>query len=180
MRRIILIAVLVGGLTGCSATKEAIGEYVTEAVSDKIVTDIDGLLEKRGLSAEVIKDSVDENSDGKISEQEVLSTVKDLAQDYAVIGAKNYVDSKLDALRAETASKDDVRSTSDKFWQWILGLISMYLGKQLYSQRGDAKRDQRLALLEKVIQKDLDGDGTIGSVTPTVSEPNNEDSGQVV
>jgi len=184
MRKIIFVCLLTFLLSGCATTKEAIGDYVVDAVRDTVITEVDSLLERRfKLSVSEITSAIDNDNDGAVTHQEVYSTVRDLTRDYAMIEAKNYVDGQLENLRANTASKGDIQSTSDKFWQMLLGLLSMYLGKQLISQRGHSKRDQRLALLEKVIHKDLDGDGIIGSVTPTSVSPNNEipaDGGQVV
>lgn len=162
----ILLLTLILSTTGCGTLKEATGAYVTEAVKEDIVKRVDELLEKRNLSAAEITKATDGNNDGKITREEVFGTVKDMTRDYVMLEAKNYVDGKL----RDQATKGDVESAGNKFFQWLLGLISLYLGKQLYSQKGDSKRDERLALLEKMMQKDLDGDGSIGGV-PMEPEP---------
>jgi len=155
-------------LVGCKSVKEATGEYITEAVKDDIVNRIDKVLEKRGLSIDEFKKVTDGNNDDKITREEVYGTVKDMTRDYVMLEAKKYVDGQLVGINANSATKGDIQSTSDKLWQYILGLVSLYLGKQLYSQRGDSKRDQKIALLEKIVHKDLDGDGIIGDV-PIIS-----------
>jgi len=146
-------------LAGCGSLKAATGEYVTEAVRDDIAKRVDDLLEKRGLSVEEIKKATDGDDSGNITRAEVYGTIKDMTRDYVMLEAKSYVDGKL----SNHATKGEVETAGEKFWQWLLGLITLYLGKQLYSQKGDHKRDQRLALLEKVVHKDLDGDGIIGA-----------------
>ncbi len=158
----IRIAILLMALlptAGCSALKDATGEFVTEAVKDDLIKRFDELLDKRNLSADEITKAIDSNDNGNITRDEVYGTIKDMTRDYVMLEAKSYIDDKL----SNHATKGEVETAGEKFWQWLLGLISLYLGKQLYSQRGDHKRDQRLALLEKIIHKDLDGDGIIGA-----------------
>ena len=163
----ILFLSLILSTTGCGTLKEATGEYVTEAVKDDIIRRVDELLEKRNLSAEEITKAADANDDGNVSREEIYGTVKDMTRDYVMLEAKSYIDSKLQ----NHATKGEVETAGEKFWQWLLGLLSLYLGKQLYSQKGDNKRDQKIALLEKMMNKDLDGDGTIGGVPEPEPEP---------
>jgi hypothetical protein len=157
--QLIILALLLPAV-GCGTLKEATGEYVTEAAKDDIAKRIDVILEKRGLSIGEFKKVTDANDDGDLTREEIYGTVKDITRDYVMLEAKNYVDGKL----GNHATKGEVESAGSQFFQWLLGLISLYLGKQLYSQRGDHKRDQKIALLEKIIHKDLDGDGNIGGV----------------
>ena len=56
-----------------------------------------------------------------------------------------------------------MKSKSSEFLSWLLGIIIAYLGKQVYSAKQDGKRDQKIAVMEKLIHKDLDGDGIIGA-----------------
>jgi len=72
------------------------------------------------------------------------------------------VDEHLADRQANYVDKGALSSQMNQIWIWILGLISTYLGKQIYSAKKDGKRDQRIALLEKLLQRDIDGDGIIG------------------
>jgi hypothetical protein len=164
MKTQLIILALLLPVVGCGTLKEATGEYVTEAVKDDIAKRVDALLEKRGLSIDEFKKVTDADDDGDLTREEVYGTVKDMTRDYVMLEAKNYVDGKL----GEHATKGDVESAGSSFFQWLLGLISLYLGKQLYSQKGVHKREQKIALLEKIVHKDLDGDGNIGEAPEPV------------
>ena len=159
---IVLLNLIVLTSSGCGSLKQATGEYVTDAVRQKIVADVDGLLEKRGLSVTEIKNVTDENNDGRINQAEILSTVKGATRDYVLLEARNWVESKMAENQTNAASKGDLQNTAANFWNWILGLIAAYLTKQIYSAKKDGKRDERIAVLEKLSGKDLDGDGHIG------------------
>lgn len=158
MRAFVLSLLLLTTMAGCGSIKAATGEYVTEAVKEDIARRLDEVLEKRGLSGKEIKSAIDENNDNTVSRDEVYGTIKEMTRDYVLLEARNYVEGKLQIA----ATKDDVNSAGNRFWQWFLGLIAAYLSKQLWSQKQDNKRDQRIALLEKFVHKDLDGDGLIG------------------
>jgi len=161
-----LLNLIVLTSSGCGALKQATGEYVTDAVRQKIVADVDDLLDKRGLSVTEIKHATDQNNDGHIDRTELLSTVKGATRDYVLLEARNYVEQKMAENRAQAVSQGDLQSTASNFWNWILGLIAAYLTKQIYSAKKDGKRDERIAILEKIANKDLDGDGKIGGVEP--------------
>ena len=178
MRNILLLLIFI--FSGCSALKEKTGEYVTEAVVEKITADIDKLLEKRGLSVKEIKNVVDLNSDRAVSKEEVFATVKELARDYAIIEAKNVIDEKIAENNKNFTSQGELKSKLSEFWNWILGLLSAYLGKQILSAKNDGKRDQRLALLEKTFNRDFDGDGSIGSVITNKNNITNSDRNESV
>ena len=159
----IAVLVLLFSLVGCTSFKESVGQYVTEAVTEKVVSDVDGLLEKRGLSRAEIKQVVDANNDGTLDRQEILETTKAATRDAVLLEARNLVDSRIDTINGRYADNNQVKSMKDEFWLWILGLISAYLGKQVYSAKQDSRRDVRIALLEKLLHRDIDGDGTIGT-----------------
>lgn len=160
MKKIILMLFL--SLTGCSSLKENVGEYVSDAVRQKITNDIDAILEKRGLSLKEIKQAADLNNDGSVNSNETILGLKEMTKDYVLLEAKNYVEKK---LAESTASKGDLECKSKELWQWVLGLVAAYLGKQIYSAKNDGKRDARIAILEKFTGQDLDEDGVVGTVS---------------
>lgn len=166
MKAKLAILIFLFSLVGCSSFKESVGEYVTEAVHQKIMVDVDALLEKRGLSRQEFKDVLDKNNDGKIDRAEILASTKAATRDAVLLEAKKMVDQHIADNRTNFVNTGDVKSMLNELWLWILGLISAYLGKQVYSAKQDGKRDQRLALLENLLQRDIDGDGNIGSVSP--------------
>lgn len=162
-----LFLIIVLSLGGCSSFKEDVGEYVADAVKQKISSDVDAVLEKRGLSLKEIKQAADINNNGTITKDEALTSIKEMTKNYVLLEARNYVEKK---LTESTASKSDVESKSKELWQWILGLVAAYLTKQVWSAKNDGKRDSRIAILEKVTGQDLDENGTVGTVTdPTKS-----------
>jgi len=159
--------------SGCAALKEKTGEYVADALRDKIVSDVDDLLEKRGLSRDELKKIADENNDGSLSQKEVIDTAKNMAKDYALLESKNYIEEKIKEAnsRIKTAEernsstlKDRIEVKANGVLVYLLGLIAAYLGKQVWSAKKDGHRDNRISALEKMTNKDLDGDGVIGSV----------------
>lgn len=160
--------------TGCASFKEDVGKYVTEAVRDKITADIDGLLERRGLSRKEIKDVIDENNDGKIDRAEILAVTKAATRDAVLLEAKKMIDQQIATNRANFVNNGDLSSKFNEIFLWLLGLISAYLGKQVYSAKQDGKRDQRIAVMEKLLHRDLDGDGMIGSNGTPVPTPKSE------
>jgi len=178
MKKYLLLTIVISSLSGCAALKEETGEFVTEAVREKIVKDVDGLLEKRGLTVKEIQHAISTNPDGSITKNDTISTVKEVTKDYVLLEAKNYLEQKMKENEAKiqehTASKNDLESKSREFWQLILGLVAAYLTKQIFSAKSDGKRDERLAVLEKLLNQDIDGDGTIGTITDPVKN-NNKD-----
>jgi len=171
--RIIIISVAISLpiLSGCAAFKEKTGEYVTEAVQEKIIKDVDELLSKRGLSRKEIEEVVDANNDGEINRQELLETTKSATKDAVLLETKRAIDDYITKTEKEMVDDSALKSKFNEVLLWILGLISAYLGKQIYSAKQDGKRDQRIAVLEKILQKDIDGDGFIGSNGIPVEEP---------
>lgn len=166
MKKILLILTLVFTLSGCASFKQELGDYVKEAVTKSVETTIDRKLADRGLSITEIKSAVDANRDGKLSGAEVIGALKDTAKDAAVLEAKKLVDDKLAQLQAQMVSKDQLETKSSQLWYYglttILTLISAYLGKQIKDAKTNTSRDHRIAMLEKALQTDLDGDGRIG------------------
>lgn len=166
MTRTLSVLLILGTLSGCSALKEQTGQYVTEAVTDKIVAEVDTLLAKRNLSLADIRMVVDADNDQQMSQEELIKLVKEMTKDYVLIEGKTLVDQKVNELQHQLVSQDELNSKSKEFWNWLLvtagTLVSAYLGKQVVSAKNDGKRDARLALLENILQKDLNGDGVVG------------------
>jgi hypothetical protein len=178
MRHILLTIVLL--TTGCGAFKESTGEFVTEAVVDHIAEAVDLKLERRGLSREKLVKVADLNNDGKVDMAEVRETAKlaagDLANAWAEKQRKEWEKATEDLVTRdeEAGLKGDVQD----FWTWLKATIGLlittiggYLTKQVFSAKSDGKRDTeiakgaaRLDMMEKLLGKDLDGDGDIGGV----------------
>lgn len=142
----LILAIIIS--SGCGSIKEATGDYVTEAVKEKIEKDVDAALAKRNLSVKEITHSADTNNDGRVTKEEALAAAKDMLKDSILLEANKYVEKK---LAESTASKGDLDSKANQFWVMILGLISAYLTKQIYSAKQDGKRNERLAVVEKIL-----------------------------
>jgi DNA-binding transcriptional MerR regulator len=153
-------------LTGCASFQQDLGDYIKDAVTKSVETTVDKKLTERGLSITEIKSAVDTNKDGKLSGTEIYGAFKDTAKDAAVLEAKKLIDDKIAQLQAQSVSKDQLESKSSQLWYYglttILTLLSAYLGKQIRDAKSDTSRDHRIAMLEKALQTDLDGDGKIG------------------
>lgn len=173
--RILLPLILVSTLSGCASFKQEVGDYVKDAVIKSLDKSLDEKLSARGLSVTEIKSAVDANRDGKITGTEVYTAFKETAKDAAMIEAKKLVDDKIAQLQAQTASKGDLEHEGKSHWQnllvGILGLLSAYLGKQINDTRNNTHRDNRIAMLEKLLQKDIDGDGEIGGGVANGANP---------
>ena len=156
-------------LMGCSALREQTGQYVTDAVVESITQKVDGLLSKRGLSVGEIRNVLDTNNDQALDRGEILDSAKETAKDVAMIEAKRLVEQQMEANTKNMVSASDLDKSKYEQWNWILGLVAAYLGKQIYSAKQDSKRDQKLAVVEKLLNKDLDGDGKIGATEPSAA-----------
>lgn len=156
-----LYALVIVLCSGCTALKEKTGEYVTEAVTDKIVSEVDKVLERRGLSLSEIKLVADLNADGNLNKQEIVDNVKASAKDFILLEAKNLVDQQIE--KNKLVSDGELKGKASEIWNWILALVSAYLGKQIVSAKNDGKRDQRIAVIEKLLNRDIDGDGRVGN-----------------
>lgn len=166
MRKLLAVLCLsIGLLTGCSSLKEKTGEYVVEAVTEKVTNNIDQLLDKRGLSLSQISNATDQNSDGQLDRTEVVNSVKETTRDYVLLETKKFLEETIAENQKAAITKTDLEATKLNFINWLLGLIVAYLGKQIVSAKRDGKRDERIAVLEKLLNRDIDGDGTIGAVT---------------
>lgn len=164
-----MIVFLMLTLVGCGTIKDQTGEFVTEAVVDHLTTKIDDLLEKRGLSVQELKNAFDENGNSTIEKEEILDNAKETAKDVALLEAKKLVDAQIEANSKKMANADDLTKQKYEILNWILGLIAAYLGKQIYSAKQDGKRDQKIAVVEKLLNRDIDGDGKIGNGASSVN-----------
>lgn len=173
MKKFITLLLVILPLCGCASFKESVGEYVTEAVTKKVISDVDSLLDKRGLSRSEIKNVLDENNDGTVDRSEILEATKSATRDAVLLEAKNAIDERIASYQANLVHNGSLESHMSKIWIYLLTIISGYLGKQVYSAKQDSKRDQRLALLEKILQRDIDGDGNIG-LPPTEKAEDSE------
>jgi len=160
MKKLILIGLLL--FSGCSALREQTGAYVTEAIADNITQRVDKILEARGLSVSEIKDILDTNGDKTVNRQELVDSAAGAAKDVAMAEAHRLVQQQIEENRGKMVNATDLEKQKYEFWNWILGLVAVYLGKQIYSAKQDSKRDQKLAVVEKLLNKDIDGDGKIG------------------
>lgn len=150
-------------LTGCGALKEQTGEFVTGAVVDHITQKVDDLLEKRGLSVSELRDALDDNGDQTIDRTEILDSAKETAKDVALAEAQRLVAQQIEDNTKNMVNATDLEKQKYELWNWILGLVAAYLGKQIYSAKQDGKRDQKIAVVEKLLNRDIDGDGKIGN-----------------
>ena len=181
MRHILLLTLIL--LTGCGTLKESTGAFVTEAVVDHIAEAVDAKLERRNLSLREIKNVTDLNNDGKVDMAEVRETAKlaagDLANSWAAKQRKEWEEATKNLVTRdeEAGLKGDVAD----FWTWLkatmgalFAAIVTYLTKQVFSAKSDGKRDVAIAqgaarqdMLEKMLGRDLDGDGDIGGESIT-------------
>lgn len=166
MRYLFPLLLIISLTSGCASFKQEVGDYVKEAVTKSIEKSIDEKLSQRGLSVTEIKAAVDTNKDGKVSSTEVYTAFKETAKDAAMVEAKKLVDDKIAQLQAQSVTKGDLEHQGKSHWNnlllSLLGLLSAYLGKQINDTRNNTHRDNRIAMLEKLLQRDLDGDGEIG------------------
>lgn len=166
MKRLALVLSLLC-LSGCSSLKDATGEFVSDAIKANIEKQVDSKLAERGLTRDEILKLIDMDDDGKVSTSEALATIKEATKDFVSLEGKQLVDEKLKEFGNTVASKNDLDTSSrDALIQLLLAsgtLVMGYLTKQVFSAKNDGKRDARIAILEKVLQKDLNGDGVIGN-----------------
>lgn len=157
-------------LCGCAALREEAGEYAAKVAKEQAERELDKLLAARGLTTREVRNVADADNDGKVNVKEAVGLIKDIAKDYATIEAKRLVDEKIAQLDKQLVHPEQLDSKSKELFYYlimsVLGILSTYLGKQIVSAKNDGKRDARIAMLEKALQKDLDGDGVIGDGAP--------------
>ncbi len=163
MTRSILLAALLS-LTACQTTKEAVGNYVVEATTQELLNRLDRTLHNHNTSLAQITSILDTNYDGQTSKEEVIAEVRETTKDALLLEANKYIQNTIEANDArilELTAKNQ-SATKYEIINYILGLVAAYLSKQIYSARQNAKRDSKLAVLEQLLNRDIDGDGTIG------------------
>ena len=183
MRRYVAILVLVLPLFGCSAFKERTGEFVTEAVVDHIAEKLDQKLERRGLSISQIQSITDLNNDGKVDMSEVRETARAAGREIALSESDRWKRESQAEWKSATqrfVSIDEnttVKSKLQDFWNWLVATVAAlvstvvaYLTKQVFSAKSDGRRDIEIAkahartdALERLLGRDLNNDGHIGS-----------------
>lgn len=104
----------------------------------------------------------------KITPQEAIALIKDVAKDYLSTEGQKVVTQKLLEVEANLVSKTDLDSKTKEQWTYIIGIISTivvsYLGKQVFSAKADGHRDARLDVLMKLL---LGGTNTSEPSEPT-------------
>jgi hypothetical protein len=146
-------------LQGCAWTKEKVGDYVTTAAAESMVRRIDAELHKRDLSLAELKHAADLNDDGALTKDEIIQTAK--------LGLGDYLDLRFEKQKHRVLSSiapvgsgvggDRSNGEGTSIWKQILsvlGLITLYLLKQVWSAKQDAKRDARIAIIEKATNGD--------------------------
>jgi len=178
--RYLLPSLLLLSLVGCGTLKDSAGEFVTEAVVDHIAEEVDKRLDRRGLSLKELKGVADINGDGKVDMAEVRETAKLAAGDLTNSWAKEQRREWEEATKNLVTRDQEAGLRGDvaDFWTWLkatmgalVAAVFTYLTKQVFSAKSDGKRDTAIAsqgarmdMLEKMMGKDLDGDGDIGGV----------------
>ena len=178
--------------TGCSAVKARTGEYVTEAVVDHLTKKFEEKLDERGLSIAEITSVVDVDQDGKMSSDEVKSAVKDATLEALAARTSKLQEeqraewdsatSKLqERLTAKLTGTEQERAQAttlmQDLWAWIkagVALLVFTLLSQLWGHHKQGKTSSKLVTMEKLLQRDLDGDGHIGA-PPEPAEPEEDD-----
>lgn len=169
---------------GCSALKDSAVDYIKQEAIDQISESVDKRLEQRGLSLAQLKDLADEDKSGSVNTSEILSTVKETAKDFIALQiekkseeARTQLEDKFHAV-ASARDFDELKKVAqdqDLFGKSTLAaLITAIIGyvtKQVFSAKADGKRDARLAVLEQLVQRDLDGDGVIGPANVQPEQP---------
>jgi hypothetical protein len=153
MCKTISIIVLAISMSGCGMFKAATGDYVEQAVVDKIKSDIEAKLEAHNLSIAQVTSALSD-SEGHVTKQSVVIVAKESATEVALVEGKKLVDCEIKKL----ASKSDLDTESQRIFKWlagaVLGMISTYLGKQLLAIRARAKKDSafhdRITMLEQL------------------------------
>jgi DNA-binding transcriptional MerR regulator len=192
MKHVLLLLPLF--LAGCGLFKERTGEYVTEAVVDHIAEKVDQRLERRGLSINQIRDTIDINNDGSVDMDEVKETAKLAARELALAKTAEWEQSQREQWNTATknlVTRDEqagIKGDIQDFWLWLkatFGLSIMtilgYLTKQVFSAKSDGRRDAEIAkanartdALERLLGRDLNQDGRIGSNGDPVPDPATE------
>lgn len=122
-------------LSGCTAIKKDISDYVSKEVTIAVEKKIDEKLASRGISIADIKTALDVNHDGKVTPAETVSMIKDLARDVSIIEARKLVDEKLSQVESKMVSHDQLDAKHHGILNYILvtvlGALSAYLHNHL-------------------------------------------------
>jgi DNA-binding transcriptional MerR regulator len=149
---------------------------------DHIAEELDKRLDRRGLSLREIRGVTDINNDGKVDLEEVRETAKLAVGQLVASQAESWAREQEEKWREATknlVTRDEeagLKGDVADFWAWLkatmgalFAAIVTYLTKQVFSAKSDGKRDVEIAkgaarqdMLEKMLGRDLDGDGDIG------------------
>ena len=168
--------------SGCAALKERAADYIQEEAIEQISKAVDKQLEKRGLSLDELKQFVDENKDGNLGQDELLGVAKATAKDFIELqiqqksgDAQKQLEQKIAAL-AEAKDLDELKKVAeeqDLFGKGTMGTLMLAILGVVYQRINSAKRHgahetelaaqkTRMNYLEKLFNRDLDGDGSVG------------------
>lgn len=176
-----LVALLVVS-PGCAAFKAKTGEFVTEAVVDHLTERVDQVLDQRGLSIAQIKSVTDADGDGQLTGAEVKSLFKDSALEIAQARTdKLYTEQKAEWREATDQLKKRLTGQSEKetsaiqdLWAWLQAtfwVVVAGLGTMLWGNRKQGETSKQLAMLERLVNRDLNGDGHIGEAPRPPEDP---------
>lgn len=187
MRNLAFLLLLASTLTGCETLQKRTGEFVSEAVVDHIAEKVDQRLGQRGLSLAEIKSAVDTNEDGSVSLGELKETASIAAREVATSTVTGWEAQKRAEWNQATKNlvtrdeQDGIKGDVRDFWLWLkatigalIATVLSYLTKQVFSAKSDGRRDAEIAkahartdMLEKLLNRDLNQDGTIGGTPVT-------------
>jgi len=175
-RQSVLVALLLISLSlstmGCATTKEAVGEYVVQAVQENLHTRLDAELASRHLTIAEITAAIPHDQTGKVDTAAIAQTTKDAL----LLEAQKYVETKIAANdQAITQLASQGQSTTKlEIINYLLGLVAAYLIKWSIFRTKDGKenaaRDARLQIVEKLLNRDIDGDGKVGGTEAVESQ----------
>lgn len=147
----LLLLLLIPLLSSCASLKRQTGEYVVEAVQDTVNRRVDEALAERGLTRQELVSAVS-GADG-VTQASLLEALKDTAREVAIATAEK----KAIEIEQKLENHPDPYSAGA-----LVSLLILYLLKQVGQAKADGVRDTKLAMVEKLLQKDLDGDGKVG------------------
>lgn len=160
MTRTLLLSLLLG-LAGCAATKEAVGEYVTEAVKADLTKRLDAELAKRGLDRAELLTLFDSDGDGKVSAAEINSNTRATVKDVAAVTLEERFLPELQRYAERQANTGTAWGKAAALGVLLVTVLGTAAGRHFLAT--DKDRAARLAALERVSGIDLNRDGVVGT-----------------
>lgn len=145
MRRLFPLLLVMLPWTGCAALQRQAGEYVVDATKQEVERRVDEALAIRGVTRQEIVAAV--------GEQPLVDVIKETVKDTALAVAET----KLKEFTEKHEDSPDPYSVSA-----LIALVVAYLMKQVVTAKKAGANDARLAIIEKLVQKDINGDGKVG------------------